>query len=284
MEKYLVCSSLVDIWKCIRRRAHWAKSKWVFVEEGGLGNVAKCNVGWGLEGGRGEINWWACFELLPLLHSSCVWIWLTHRRGAHQLSPARAQQFLDTSLETAFPDLAASTEWFSNILFLEFKVVDVITHLCPVWLIFTHIRCHYRCVWRNPYRPPGQCWESFEEVQIHLGIKELLQERNEVMDCIHSTAVWVLYPSLRRSLTCCWTFLLATRHHGLLAHRRKTGRWWSCAMRCLVPLAKQFHTNYLFVRSHPVIGPFFNQSQSPRGRFLSKACLDIICFWLQPGY
>ena len=149
--------------------------------------MAKCNVG----GGRGEINWWACFELLPLLHSSCVWIWLTHRRGAHQLSPARAQQFLDTSLETAFPDLAASTEWFSNILFLEFKVFDVITHLCPVWLISTHIRCHYRCVWRNPYRPPGQCWESFEEVQIHLGIKELLQERNEVMDCIHSTAVWV---------------------------------------------------------------------------------------------
>ena len=114
-------SSLVDIWKCIRRRAHWAKSKWVFVEEGGLGNVAKCNVGWGLEGGRGEINWWACFELLPLLHSSCVWIWLTHRRGAHQLSPARAQQFLDTSLETAFPDLAASTEWLDFRIFCSWN-------------------------------------------------------------------------------------------------------------------------------------------------------------------
>ena len=49
----------------------------------------------------------------------------------------------------------------------------------------------------------------------------------------------------------------------------------------LLGAAKQFHTNYLFVGILPVIGPFFNQTHSPRGRLLSKAWLNIICFHLQ---
>ena len=48
----------------------------------------------------------------------------------------------------------------------------------------------------------------------------------------------------------------------------------------LLGAAKQFHTNYLFVGILPVIGPFFNQTHSPRGRLLSKAWLNIICFHL----